>query len=134
MKIKRIHHVAIAVDDIDTAINFWKNTLGLELSRTEEVSEQEVVVAFLPCGDSQIELVQPLQADSSIAQFIQKHGQGIHHICLEVEDIQSAIEEMRSQGVLLINKKPLLMEDGRKYAFIHPRSTGGALVELYQLP
>jgi len=132
--VKLIHHIAIVVDDIDSALPFWTDALGLELSKIEEVSEQEAIVAFLPCGDSKVELVQPTTKDSGIAQFISKRGPGMHHICFEVDDIVNVMQDMVSKGVLMINKEPLLRSDGRKYAFIHPKSTGGVLVELYQLP
>ena len=132
-KIKRIDHVAIVVDDIDSALGFWRDTLGLELDRVKDVPAEKSAVAFLPVGGSEIELVQPTSDDSGIAKYLQKRGSGMHHICLAVEDIEAALVELKAKGVQLINESPRLGDDGKKYAFIHPKAACGVLVELYEL-
>jgi len=132
--VKRIDHIAIVVPDIDEAAAFYRDVLGLTLERIEHVAEQEVVVAFFPTGDSEVELLQPTTADSGVARFLEKRGPGIHHLCLEVEDICRTLADLKARGVELINEEPLQGSGGKKMAFIHPRSTYGVLVELYELP
>ena len=133
-KIKRINHIAIVVDDIDKALSFWSDTLGLQLDRVEEVPDQQSVVAFLPTGDSEVELVQPSSEDTGVARYLQKRGPGLHHLCLEVEDIDAILEKLKQKEIRLINETPTIGSGGKKYAFIHPKSTHGVLVELYELP
>jgi methylmalonyl-CoA/ethylmalonyl-CoA epimerase len=132
--LKRLDHVAILVEDLDDALVFWQDKLGLKLDHVETISSMEVKIAFLPLGESEVELVQPTTGDSGLAKFLEKRGPGLHHICLEVEDIQSKLEELKEKGVRLIDETPVNMDDGRKLAFIHPKSAGGVLVELYELP
>ena len=132
MKPIKINHVAIVVQDIDAALNFWEQTFGLELNHVEEVPSQKSKVAFLPLGESEIELVQPTTSDSGLANFLEKRGEGMHHICIEVEDIDATLAELKSKGVRLINDVPEELP-GRKMAFIHPKAANGVLVELYQL-
>ena len=132
MKPIKINHVAIVVQNIDAALNFWEQTFGLELDHVEEVPSQKSKVAFLPLGESEIELVQPTTSDSGLANFLEKRGEGMHHICIEVEDIDAALVELKSKGVRLINEIPEELP-GRKMAFIHPKAANGVLVELYQL-
>lgn len=132
MQIKKINHAAIVVDDIDRALEFWRDALGLELAELREVPAEAARVAFLPVGDSEIELVQPVTIDSGMAKFLEKRGAGLHHICLEVADIEAAMEQLKARGARLINEKPLTGADGRRYAFIHPQSATGVLVELYE--
>ncbi len=132
MKIKKINHVAIAVEDLSKAAEFWESVLGLKLDHVEEVESQKAKIAFFPCGESELELVQPTDPESGTARFIQTRGPGIHHLCLEVDDIEKALEELKGKGIRLINETPLEME-GRKMAFLHPKSTGGVLIELYQM-
>jgi methylmalonyl-CoA/ethylmalonyl-CoA epimerase len=132
MKPIKINHVAIAVQDIDAALKFWEQTFGLELNHVEEVPSQKSKVAFLPLGESEIELVQPTTSDSGLANFLEKRGEGMHHICIEVEDIDATLAELKSKGVRLINDVPEELP-GRKMAFIHPKAANGVLVELYQL-
>lgn len=134
MAIKRIDHIGIAVEDIDRSRGFWEQALGLHVHEVRRVPEQAVDVAFLPVGQSEIELVQPATSESSLAQWMQKRGPGIHHICFEVDDIRATLAHMAAQGVWLIDKEPRPGADGKLYAFVHPKSTGGVLVELYQLP
>ena len=132
MKPIKINHVAIVVQDIDAALNFWEQTFGLELDHVEDVPSQKSKVAFLPLGESEIELVQPTTSDSGLAYFLEKRGEGMHHICIEVEDIDATLAELKSKGVRLINDVPEELP-GRKMAFIHPKAANGVLVELYQL-
>jgi methylmalonyl-CoA/ethylmalonyl-CoA epimerase len=132
MTINKIDHIAIVVPDIQEALTFWRDALGLQLSHVEEVPTQEVSVAFLPIGDSEIELVEPTTDTSSLARYVAKRGPGMHHICFEVEDIEATLARLKGQGVELINEEPTIGAGGKRAAFIHPRSTGGVLVELYE--
>lgn len=132
-KIKKIDHIAIVVEDIDKALGFWSDALGLELDHVEDVPDQQSVVAFLPTGASELELVKPTTKDSGVARYLQKRGPGIHHICFEVDDIEGSLEQLSEKGVRLINETPLIGTGGKKIAFIHPKSTHGVLVELYEL-
>ena len=133
-KIKRIDHIALVVEDIDEALNFWRDALGLELDHLQDVPREKSAIAFLPVGGSEIELVQPTSPDSGIAKYLEKRGPGMHHICLEVDDISGMLDQLRAKGVQLIHEKAVNGENGKKYAFIHPRAAFGALVELYELP
>jgi len=130
--INKINHVAIVVADIDQALSFWRDALGLELDHIEDVPSQKAMVAFLPVGDSEVELVKPTADDTGAAKFLAERGGGMHHLCFEVDDIAAKLEEMKSKGVRLINETPIELP-GRKMAFIHPKSTGGVLVELYEV-
>ena len=132
MTIKKINHVAIVVPDIDAALAFWRDALGMELSHVKEVPEQETQVAFLPAGDSEVELVQPTTETSGMARYMEKRGPGMHHVCLEVDDIEAMLAQLKAKGVQLINEEPTVGAGGRKIAFIHPKSAGGVLVELYE--
>ena len=132
MKIKRVNHIAIAVEDLEPALDFWQGILGIKLDHIEEVPSQKARVAFLPVGDCEVELVQPTEDDSGTAKFIRERGPGMHHLCLEVENLKEMLIEMKSKGIRLINEQPVEME-GRRLAFIHPKSTGGVLLELYEL-
>jgi methylmalonyl-CoA/ethylmalonyl-CoA epimerase len=131
-KIKRIDHIAIVVEDIDAALSFWSETLGLELDHVEDVPEQKSIVAFLPTGGSEVELVKPTTGDSGVARYLQKRGPGMHHICFEVDDIEATLTHLKEKGVRLINETPITSADGKKLAFVHPESTYGVLVELYE--
>jgi methylmalonyl-CoA/ethylmalonyl-CoA epimerase len=131
--IKRINHVAIIVPDLDSSLTFWRDTLGLTLTRTEEVASQESLVAFLPTGDSEVELVQPTTATSGAAKFLAKRGPGLHHIAMEVDDLDAMLIRLKEQGVRLINETPILAAGGNRAAFIHPESANGVLVELYEV-
>jgi len=129
-----INHIAIVVEDLEEALMFWRDRLGLALDDIEIVSSQGVKIAFLPVGESEVELVQPLDDDSGVAKFLRKKGPGMHHLCFEVEDIQEKLRDLESQGVRLIDQEPQVMDDGRKLAFLHPKSSSGVLIELYELP
>jgi len=128
--VKRINHLAVVVDDIQAALAFWRDALGMEVDRVQEVPEQHATVAFLPIGDSDLELVQPTTQDSGIARFLHKRGPGMHHLCLEVEDLDATLERLGAIGVRLINSQPILGSGGRRIAFIHPEAAFGVLVEL----
>jgi methylmalonyl-CoA/ethylmalonyl-CoA epimerase len=132
--IKRIDHVAILVDDLDATLSFWRDALGMELTHIDDTPAENAQVAFLPTGGSEIELVRPTTPDSGLARFLEKRGPGIHHICLEVDDIHGMLEQLKQRGVALINEEPRLGSGGRRYAFIHPKSANGVMVELYELP
>ena len=132
--IKKISHVAILVDNFEAALSFWRDALGLEVTKIEDVPKEKSQVAFLPLGDSEIELVKPTDNDSSLARALEKRGPGMHHICLEVEDIEEMLSQLTLKGIQLINEQPLIGSGGKKYAFIHPKSSFGVLVELYEIP
>lgn len=132
--IKKINHVAIALPDLAAGQKFWAEGLGLSLERVSAVPDEGVTVAFLSVGDAEIELLQPLDGEGGVAKFLQKRGAGIHHICFEVEDIGQMLAELKSAGIPLINETPRLNPDGKQYAFLHPKGTGGILIELYQTP
>jgi methylmalonyl-CoA/ethylmalonyl-CoA epimerase len=132
--IKKISHIAVIVPDLDEAMKFWVEALGLELSHVEQVAEQAVDVGFLPVGESDIELLKPITDDSGVAKFLQKKGPGIHHICFEVDDIHATLTRLKEKGIQLINEEPTIGSGGKKIAFVHPKGTGGVLVELYELP
>jgi methylmalonyl-CoA/ethylmalonyl-CoA epimerase len=131
--IKKMNHIAIVVPDLEAAMSFWVDTLGLELSHKEHVVSQGVKVAFLPIGDSKIELLQPTDDESGVARYLEKRGSGMHHLCVEVEDIVAALAKLRAANVQLINEEAVMGSDGRKFAFIHPKSANGVLLELYEL-
>lgn len=132
--VKRIDHIAIAVNDIDDVARFYTDILKLDLSGVEVVTEQKTKVGFLKIGESSIELVQPASDDSPLIKFLETRGPGIHHICFEVEDIQKEVEELKKQGVRMIDETPRPGAHNTRVAFIHPKSSGGVLIELNQLP
>lgn len=132
--VKRIHHVALLVDDLDHSLQFWRDLLGIQPSHITDVPGEAARIAFLPLGESEIELVQPTTTDSGLSRYLEKHGPGMHHVCLQVNDLAGFILQLKAHGVQLINDQPKAGDDGRLYAFIHPKSTQGVLVELYQLP
>jgi methylmalonyl-CoA/ethylmalonyl-CoA epimerase len=131
-KVTKINHVAIVVPEIEQALDFWQGALGLELDHIEDVPSQKAMVAFLPTGDSEVELVKPTADDTGAAKFLRDRGPGMHHLCLEVDDIEGMLEQLKAKEVRLINETPQVLP-GRKMAFVHPKSTGGVLVELYQI-
>ena len=132
-QVKQVNHVAVVVDNMEKALTFWRDALGMELHELRDVPAEKSQVAFLPLPGSEVELVQPTTDDSGIAKYLAKRGPGMHHLCLEVDDIEAMLAQLRSKNVRLINEEPRLAADGKKYAFIHPESTGGVLVELYQM-
>lgn len=131
-QIKAINHVAVVVEDMEKSLAFWRDALGIELHELRDVPAERSRVAFLPLAGAEVELVMPTTDDSGIAKYLAKRGQGMHHICLEVDDIDSMMVQLKLKNIRLINEEPRTAADGKKYAFIHPESTGGVLVELYQ--
>jgi methylmalonyl-CoA/ethylmalonyl-CoA epimerase len=131
--IKSINHIAVVVDDMEKSLAFWRDALGIELHGLREVPAEKSQVAFLPLAGAEVELVKPTSDDSGIAKYLAKRGPGMHHICLEVDDIEGMLSHLKWKKIRLINEEPRTAADGKKYAFIHPESTGGVLVELYQV-
>lgn len=132
--IKRIGHIGIAVWDLERALAVYQEALGLRLSRIQRTTDQTATTAFLPIGDSEIELVQPATSDSQVAKFLEERGEGLHHICLEVDDIEGAMADLREKGLRVIDETPRVGPEGERFVFLHPKSAHGVLVELYELP
>jgi methylmalonyl-CoA/ethylmalonyl-CoA epimerase len=132
-KIKAINHIAVVVDDMEKSLSFWRDALGIQLHELRDVPAEKSQVAFLPVAGAEVELVMPTSDDSGIAKYLAKRGPGMHHICLEVDDIDDVMSDLKQKNIRLINEEPRVAVDGKKYAFIHPESTGGVLVELYQI-
>jgi methylmalonyl-CoA epimerase len=131
---KRIDHIAIIVRNIEQALHFYRDTLGIAPSEIKEVPTEQVRIAFLPMGGpggSEIELIEPTTADSSLMKFLEKRGEGMHHICLEVGDIEAALQEMREKGVPILDAQPRIAAEGRAI-FLHPKGTNGVLLELLE--
>jgi methylmalonyl-CoA/ethylmalonyl-CoA epimerase len=134
VKAKGLDHVAIAVKDLEKAIAFYEKAFGLKLAEIEEVKEQKVRTAIFGHGLGRIELICPTEPDTSVAKFLEKRGEGLHHICIEVEDIEASLAELKAQGAPLIDQTPKIGAGGAKIAFIHPKGTHGVLTELRQGP
>ena len=130
----KINHIGIATKGIDEALKFWADALGLENVHSEIVEDQKVRVAMLPLGESRVELLEPTSEDSPISKFLEKRGGGIHHIAVEVDDIQAFLDRLRNAGTQLIDEKPRVGAEGCLVAFVHPTSTNGVLLELVQTP
>ena len=128
----KIDHLGIATKEISGALKFWEDALGLENVHTEEVEDQKVRVAMLPIGETNIELLEPTSNDSPITKFLEKRGGGIHHIAVEVEDIEASLEKLKSEGTRLIDESPRIGAGDCLVAFVHPKSTNGVLLELVQ--
>ncbi|MGI8545064.1 MAG: methylmalonyl-CoA epimerase [Aridibacter sp.] len=128
----KISHLGIATKDIQEALKFWQDALGLEQIHSEVVEDQKVRVAMLPIGETSIELIEPMSEDSPISKFLEKRGGGIHHIAVEVEDIEKSLEKLKSEGMKLIDEHPRIGAEGCLIAFVHPKSTNGVLLELVQ--
>ena len=131
MELKRVDHVGIAVKNLDESVKFYES-LGFKATGYEVVAEQKVKVAFLPCGDSEIELLESTEPDGPIARFIEKNGPGIQHIAIRVDDIDKALEELKAKEVRLIDQTPRYGAGNARIAFVHPKATGGVLLELTQ--
>ena len=129
MSAYKIDHIGVAVVSIDDALPVYL-ALGLEESRREEVPSQRVVTAFLPAGDSSIELLEPTSEDSPVARFLMKRGPGVHHICFAVRDIEAAVRDLAGKGFRLINSRPAPGAHGKKVVFLHPDAGHGVLIEL----
>ena len=130
MKIKHIDHIGIAVKSIEQAGKFYTDILGLEIKEVENVADQKVNVAFLPITDSEVELLESTDPDGPVAKYIEKKGTGIQHVAFRVEDIDAALAELKEKGVKLIDQEPRIGAGGARIAFLHPKATGGVLVEL----
>ena len=134
----KLNHLAVVVEDISAALAFWQTALGLPVASVSRDMAEEVDIAFLPLGEGthngEIELLAPINDSSGVARYLAKRGAGLHHVCLEVTDIGSTIDRLQAHQIELINDTPKLKPDGTRYCFVHPRSTGGVLVELYELP
>lgn len=130
--LEKIDHIGIAVKDLEKALCFYRDQVGLELAGIEEIEEQKVKVAFLPVGESKLELLETTDPTGPVGTFIEKKGEGFHHISFLVDDLETRLEQLKARGVELIDQKPRRGAGGAKIAFLHPRSTGGILIELCQ--
>ncbi len=127
-----LNHLAVVVDNLDDALSFWRDVLGLaRAGARQSIGDEGVDVAFLKLGDCQLELIQPTTDDSGVARYLAKRGPGLHHFCLEVPDLDCKLQALRASGVELINEVAR-ERDGRRYAFVHPASACGVLLELYE--
>ncbi|MBI2060033.1 MAG: methylmalonyl-CoA epimerase [Nitrospirae bacterium] len=131
---KKVDHIGIAVPSLEGALKFYEEVLGIHPDHFEEVEEQKVRTAFIPVGETHIELLEPTSPDSPIAKFIDKRGPGIHHLALGVENLEGKLADCKAKGAQLIDEKPRVGAHGKKIAFIHPKSTGGVLLELCETP
>lgn len=129
-KVLKVDHIGIAVKDMAEAKKFYTEVLGIAAQGEETVAEQKVKVCFIPCGDSEIELLESTAPDGPVAKFIEKNGEGIQHIALKVDNIENALADLKAKGVRLIDEKPRYGAGGANIAFIHPKATGGVLLEL----
>jgi methylmalonyl-CoA/ethylmalonyl-CoA epimerase len=130
----KIHHIGIATSEIAGAAEMWNDLFGLKADHTEEVAGQKVRVCMLPVGESRLELLEPMSQDSPISKFLEKRGGGIHHIAVSVENIRSALQDLKAKGARLIDEEPRVGAGGCLVAFIHPSSTAGVLLELVEDP
>lgn len=129
---EKINHIGIAVKNLENSIPLYRDQLGMEFEGMEEVAEQKVRVAFLKVGESRIELLEPTAPDSPVAKFLEKNGEGIHHMAYEVTDIEATLAELKQKEVRLIDEKPRRGAHGSLIAFLHPKATGGVLTEICQ--
>ncbi len=130
MKILKIDHIGIAAKSIDQVAPFWSTILGLAMAGRETVEEQKATTAFIPVGESELEILESTSPDGALAKFIESRGEGVQHIALRVDNIEEALKELKEKGVRLIDEKPRRGAGGAKIAFIHPKSTNGVLLEL----
>ncbi|ESQ16633.1 MAG TPA: methylmalonyl-CoA epimerase [Chromatiaceae bacterium] len=130
MQVLKIDHLGIAVDSIDQGKNFWTDVLGLEFAGDETVDEQKVTTAFFPVGESEVELLESTAPDGPVAKFIEKKGQGFQHVAFRVPNIDEALAELKAKNIRLIDEQPRIGAGGARIAFLHPKATGGILVEL----
>ena len=130
MSVKSLNHIGIAVHSIDDQKSFYEGALGLEFEGLEDVSSQKVRVAFFRAGDVRIELLEPTEPDSTVAKFLEKRGEGLHHLAFTVEDIQARIAELKESGLRMIDEAPRLGSHQMQIAFLHPKSSFGVLTEL----
>jgi methylmalonyl-CoA/ethylmalonyl-CoA epimerase len=132
-RLGRVHHVAVVVESLEAALRFWRDTLGLELDVVEDIAQDRVRIAFLPVGESKIELVEPTDDTTGVARFLAKSGEGFHHVCFEVANLAETLLRLEIDGVELIDTAPRKGAEG-PVAFLHPRSGHGVLVELIEAP
>ncbi len=130
MQILKIDHLGIAVNSIEDGKSFWSDVLGLSFEGAETVEAQKVTTAFFPVGESEVELLESTSPDGPVARFIEKRGQGFQHVAFRVADIEEALKELKEKGIQLIDQEPRIGAGGAKIAFLHPKATGGVLVEL----
>ena len=130
MNLKNIDHIGIAVTNMQESLSFWETSLGIEPHGIQEVPGQKLRTAFLPIGETEIELLESTSAESSVAKFIEKHGEGLHHIAIRVDDIDAALAELKAKGIKLIDETPRNGAGGARIAFVHPKATHGVLLEL----
>lgn len=128
--VNKVDHIGIAVKNLDEALKFYEDTLGIKCESIEVVEDQKVRVAFLPIGDTEVELLESTSDDGAVAKFIEKRGEGVQHIAYRVDNIEEAIEEMKAKGIRMIDEEPRYGAGGAKIAFLHPKSTFGVLIEL----
>lgn len=128
----KINHLGIATKEISEALSFWEDALGLENVHTEIVKDQKVRIAMLPIGESRVELLEPTSEDSPISKFLEKRGGGIHHIAVDVDDIYASLKQLKDKGFQLIDEQPRVGAENCLVAFVHPKATGGVLLELVQ--
>jgi methylmalonyl-CoA/ethylmalonyl-CoA epimerase len=130
--VKKLDHIGIAVKDLEASLKFYEGVLGLKSAGMEVVEEQKVRVAFLPIGDTEVELLESTDDDGPIAKFIAKNGEGIQHMAYRVDDIEAAIKDLKEKGIKMIDEKPRYGAGGAQIAFCHPKSTNGVLIEICQ--
>ena len=130
VKLQKIDHIGIAVKSIDQALSVYEGVLGLKPAGLEEVADQKVRVAFLPLGDSEVELLESTSPDGAIARYIEKNGEGVQHVAFRVDDLEATLARLKERGVRLIDEKPRYGAGGARIAFLHPKATGGVLIEL----
>lgn len=128
--VKKMDHIGIAVKNLEETLKFYEEVLGIKCNSTEVVEEQKVKVAFLPIGDTEVELLESMEEDGPVAKFIEKKGEGVQHIAYRVDNIEKAIEELKGKGIRMVDEKPRYGAGGAKIAFLHPKSTFGVLIEL----
>jgi methylmalonyl-CoA/ethylmalonyl-CoA epimerase len=128
----KIDHLGIAVRSLQDSLAFYRDALGLELVGTETVEDQGVRVALLPVGESRIELLEPISDDTVVGRFIAKRGEGLHHVCYQVDDLEAALAQLRSRGVRLLEGYPRRGAEGKLVAFLHPTAANGVLIELVE--
>ena len=130
MKLNKIEHIGIAVESIEESLKYYENVLGLKCYAIEEVKDQKVKTAFLKIGETKLELLEATSNDSPIAKFIEKRGEGVHHIAFDTDDIKQTLNEIKTKGIRLIDETPRKGAEGLEIAFLHPKSTGGVLTEI----
>jgi methylmalonyl-CoA epimerase len=132
--LKKIYHLGYAVEDIAAAARFYEEYFGAQIGEAEEVEEQGIVATMFEVGESMVELVQPTRPDSPVGKFLQKRGEGFHHVAFQVEDLQASLKELKENGVELIDEEPRIGAGGARMAFVHPKGAHGVLTELVELP